>query len=136
MARDLFHDAVRHALEKDGWTITADPLKLEFGTVKALVDLGAEKIIAAERGLQQIAVEIKSFIGPSEINDFHTALGQFLNYRKLLDLTDPTRELFLAIPLETQISFFSTDFPKMMIEDYNVKTLVYDPTAEVIVQWK
>ena len=43
MARDLFHDAVRHALEKDGWTITADPLKLEFGTVKALVDLGAEK---------------------------------------------------------------------------------------------
>lgn len=30
-AKDLFHDAVRHALEKESWVITDDPLFLRFG---------------------------------------------------------------------------------------------------------
>jgi hypothetical protein len=136
MARDLFHNAVKHALEKDGWTITHDPYKLEYGSIRTLVDLGAERLIAAERGTERIAVEIKSFVGASEINEFHTALGQFLNYRKLLELTDPERVLYLAVPLETERTFFSADFPRMMLEEYNIKIVVYNPTPEVIVLWK
>ncbi|MEL6160644.1 MAG: element excision factor XisH family protein [Cyanobacteria bacterium J06627_32] len=34
MARDIFHDAVIRALEKQKWTITADPLRIEFGDIK------------------------------------------------------------------------------------------------------
>ncbi|PSN15187.1 hypothetical protein C7293_08370 [filamentous cyanobacterium CCT1] len=41
-AKDLLHDAVKGALEKDGWTITHDPLFISFGGVKMYVDLGAE----------------------------------------------------------------------------------------------
>ena len=29
MAKDIFHDAVKYALEKDGWTITHDPYLLK-----------------------------------------------------------------------------------------------------------
>lgn len=32
-ARDVFHEAVKNALVKDGWTITHDPLALPFGEI-------------------------------------------------------------------------------------------------------
>jgi hypothetical protein len=44
------------------------------------VDLAAERLIAADRDGEKIAVEIKSFLNPSAIADFHQALGQFLSY--------------------------------------------------------
>ena len=87
-ARDVFHEAVKIALVKDGWIITHDPLALSFGGVDLYVDLGAENVIAAERAGQRIAVEIKSFSCPSLVSDFHAALGQFLNYRLALEAQD------------------------------------------------
>jgi len=61
-ARDFYHDIVRNALVKDGWTITHDPYPLKLGRKDSLIDWGAEKIIAAERGNDKTAVEIKSFV--------------------------------------------------------------------------
>ena len=57
MARDLLHNEVKIALEKDGWIITHDPLDLSVGGVELYADLGAERLIAAERGLEKIAIE-------------------------------------------------------------------------------
>jgi hypothetical protein len=74
-AKDIFHDAVRKGLEKEDWVITDDPLRIRSGRVDMQIDLGAERLIAAERGNEKIAVEIKSFIGSSNISEFHTALG-------------------------------------------------------------
>lgn len=65
MARDKFHHCVRRAIEKDGWLITDDPLRLSSGKVDVEIDLGAEKLLAAERGEEKIAVEIKNFLGHS-----------------------------------------------------------------------
>jgi hypothetical protein len=62
MARDLYHQAVRKALQKDGWVITADPYKMRYGGVNYEVDLAAENVLAANRGPEKIAVEIKSFV--------------------------------------------------------------------------
>ena len=73
--RDFFHEAVCDALGKDGWAITDDPLKIEWGGATIKIDLGAERLIAAERGNEKIAVEIKSFLSPSPLSEFHTALG-------------------------------------------------------------
>jgi hypothetical protein len=53
---------VRTALEKDGWTITDDPLVLRLSPRTYYVDLAAERLIAAERGGRYIAVEVKSFL--------------------------------------------------------------------------
>lgn len=77
-ARDLFHDQVKHALIKDGWTITDDPLHIKWRKKNLYVDLGAERLLAAEKAERRIAVEIKSFVGRSDIADLEAALGQFV----------------------------------------------------------
>lgn len=89
MARDRFHYVVRTALEKEGWNITADPYEINVDDVDFEIDLAAEQLLGAERDGQKIAVEIKSFISTSNVSDFHTALGQFLNCRDALDKIDP-----------------------------------------------
>lgn len=106
MARDIFHNLVRSALEQEGWTITDDPYRLKLDRVKFEIDLAAERIIAAERENEKIAVEIKSFVNPSVVTDFYGALGQFLSYHLVLQEVDPRRTLYLAIPLETYNRFF------------------------------
>ncbi len=79
-ARDRYHDCVKNALVKDGWVITHDPPRLPWGQKDLYVDLGAEQLLAAEKGARRIAVEFKSFLGRSEIDDLEKALGQFLLY--------------------------------------------------------
>jgi hypothetical protein len=74
-AKDLFHNAVKQALLKEQWVITADPLKIKIERVKFEIDLAAEKILAADKAGRKIAVEIKSFLNSSVITDFHSALG-------------------------------------------------------------
>ena len=134
-AKDLFHDAVRRGLEKDHWHITDDPLELGWEEVKVKIDLAAERLIAAERDQQKIAVEIKSFISTSAISDFHTALGQFLNYRVMLEVNEPDRQLYLAIPLDAYETFFQSRFAQVSIDRYQLKLIVYEPIAEEIIQW-
>lgn len=134
-AKDLFHEAVRRSLEKEQWQISSDPLELEWEEVKVKIDLAAERLIAAERGEEKIAIEIKSFISPSPISDFHTALGQFLNYRIMLEAKDPERLLYLAVPLDTYDTFFQSRFAQVTIKRYQLKLIVYNPLVEEIVQW-
>ena len=135
-AKDIFHDAVKNALIKEGWIITDDPLYLDYGGVDMYVDLGAEKLIAAEKGQQKIAVEIKSFNRPSLIAEFHGALGQFLNYRLVLEDIEPEREVYLAISEDVYEAFFTLIFTQKAVEKYQIKLIVYDIEREVIKQWK
>lgn len=83
-AKDIFHDVVRVGLEKEGWVITADPLSLKFGDSQIYIDLGAERILAAEKGDEKIAVEVKTFASDSVMFSFHLAIGQFINYQVAL----------------------------------------------------
>lgn len=136
MAKDLFHQVVKTALIKDGWTITNEPLTIRIDRVKLEVDLAAEKVFAAEKDGQKIAVEVKGFINPSTINDFHTALGQFLNYRLALQMTDPSRILYLAVPVDIFNTFFQERFTQAAVEQYGLKIIVYNPNTEEITRWK
>jgi hypothetical protein len=95
-ARDRYHDQVKNALIKDGWTITDDPLHVKWGKKDMYVDLGAERLLAAEKGERKIAVEVKSFLGPSEMADLEQAVGQYTIYgyrriRSPVDREDPGR---------------------------------------------
>lgn len=79
-AKDIYHDHVKTALEKDGWTITHDPYRLKWrGRKKMLIDLAAEKLLLAEKGASKIAIEVKSFVGTSEMEDLYNAIGQFFS---------------------------------------------------------
>jgi XisH protein len=135
MAKDLFHNAVKQALLKEQWIITADPLVIRIERVKLEIDLAAEKVVAAEKAGRKIAVEIKSFLNPSTITDFHAALGQFLNYRLALQMRDPDRTLYLAVPIDTFDSFFQEPFIQEAVKLYQVKLVVYNPLQEVITVW-
>jgi hypothetical protein len=135
MAKDVFHDAVRYALENDGWTITNDPLRIRFGDVDQYVDLGAEKFISAEKGDRKIAVEVKSFLGSSPVTEFHIALGQYLNYRVALTKEEPERILYLAIPTAIFNSFFALPFTQAVIEEYSVRLIVFQADAREIEKW-
>jgi len=134
-AKDTFHESVKRALQKEQWVITADPLKFKFGNVNFQIDLGAERLVAAERAGQQIAVEIKSFLNPSAITDFYAALGQFLSYRLALASVEPNRKLYLAVPFDVYETFFQYEFTQIAVQQYQVLLIVYNPTSEVIVQW-
>lgn len=134
-AKDFFHDTVKHALRKDGWTITADPLLLRAGLLTLYVDLGAEKLLTADKDDKKIAVEIKSFMQASDISEFHTALGQFMNYRFALTKQEPSRRLYLAVPLEAYEGFFAQGFIQELLRHYQVPLLVFDPEQEDIHQW-
>ena len=134
--RDVFHDVVKRGLEKEGWSVTDDPLRIRAGRVDMQIDLGAERLIAAERENEKIAVEIKSFTNPSNISEFHTALGQFLNYQVALEEQQPDRTLFLAVPIGTFRTFFTLPFVQTVTSRFQLKLLIYDPSEEVILEWK
>lgn len=136
MAKDIFHNTVKVALQKDGWTITHDPYRLRYGIADIYIDLAAEAAIAAERAGRKIAVEVKSFVGGSTISEFHAALGQFLNYRIAIEVSDePDRVLYLAVPKDVQQTFLRFEPAKTVIERYDIRLIIYNPTQEVIDQW-
>jgi len=135
MAKDRFHNIVRNALEKDGWKITADPYEVNVDDVDFEIDLAAEQLLGAEREGQKIAVEIKSFISPSNVSEFHTALGQFLNYRDALDKIEPERQLYLAVRVAIYESFFQRKFITSAVAKYQLRLVIYDVQEEVIRQW-
>jgi hypothetical protein len=100
-----------------------------------LVDLAAHQIINAQQEDRKIAVEVKSFVGLSNLHEFHLALGQFLNYNLALEQLEPDRALYLAIPADVHEEFFSDSFIQASIQRYNVKLLISHPGQEVIIQW-
>ena len=106
-----------------------------FSGAKFEIDLGAERLLAAERAGEKIAVEIKTFLGDSPITDYHGALGQFLNYRLALEIKEPDRKLYLAVPIAVHEAFFQREFLQISVERHQVNRIIYDPINEVIVQW-
>ncbi|MBD2578601.1 XisH family protein [Oscillatoria sp. FACHB-1406] len=137
MARDRFHNIVKAALIKDGWNVTHDPLQLKVGGVEMEIDLGAERLLGAERGDEKIAIEVKSFLASaSAISEFHTALGQFINYRAALRREEPERFLYLGVPELTYHTFFQLDFPAQMLQENLVSIVVYNIDNQEIVLWK
>ncbi|MGB3404008.1 MAG: XisH family protein [Microcoleaceae cyanobacterium] len=130
-AKDLYHDAVKNALINDGWIITADPYIIKYEDAELYADLSAEKPIAAERQNQKIVVEIKSFVGKSMMYDFHNALGQYIVYRNLIQLTEPEYIIYLAIDQ----AFFQRLSVQAVVNQNQVLLIVVDITQEIIVQW-
>ncbi len=134
-ARDAFHEIVRTALEHDGWSITHDPYHIDLGFVDFYIELGAERLIAANRDGEKIAVEIKTFLAPSTISEFHTAIGQFINYRIALEEEDAGRVLYLAVSSDIYRRFFKYPFIQTVIRRNQIPLLVYDIEKQEISEW-
>ncbi len=134
-ARDKYHDCVCNALIKDGWTITNDPYTLKWGTKDLFVDLGAERVLAAEKGSKKIAVEIKSFIGQSEMADLEQALGQYTLYRAILSQQEPDRQLFLAVPEHAMHDVFEEPIGELLLASGLTRLFAFSILKEEIIRW-
>jgi len=135
MARDTFHENVKKALEKDGWVITSDPLSFKIGNVSVQIDLGAERLIAAERGKDKIAIEIKTFGSLSFITALYEAIGKYIIYRNVLSLREAERILYLAVPENIYTRFFEEQVIQKTLQEEKFKLVVYNQTSQVITQW-
>jgi hypothetical protein len=99
------------------------------------VDLGAERLIAAERNLEKIAVEVKSFLAASTIYEFHLAIGQCFSYRIAIREQQPERQLYLAVPVFTYQEFFCRPFAQQTVKEAQISLIIYEPMEEIILQW-
>jgi XisH protein len=134
-AKDIYHNAVKNALLKDGWTITADPYFIKYEDAELYADLAAEKPIAAQRQGQKIVVEIKSFVGRSLMYDFHGALGQYMVYRNLIQLTEPEYNLYLAIDDVVYKNFFQRKSIQVITNENKLSLMVVEMEKEEILEW-
>ncbi len=134
-AKDIYHETVKRALEKDGWIITHDPFPLQIGRKRLSADLGAERLINAEKGTQKIVVEVKSFVGRSDVKDLEQALGQYILYRQVLNEMGIDRSLYLAISQPIFNSVFTIELGQVLLKNQIIKLIVFDDKSEAIVQW-
>lgn len=133
--KDTYHSQVRKALEKEGWNITHDPMRFRWRGRTLWPDLGAEKVIAAEKGTEKIAVEIKSFSSSSVMVDFYEALGQYDTYKTALSELDKDRIVILAVPLDIYTEFLSSDFAQTILQIKQIPILVYNVENQSIEKW-
>lgn len=134
-ARDIYHNTVKHALQKDGWTITHDPFPLQIGKKRLSVDLGAERLISAENETRKIVVEVKSFVGQSDVKDLEQALGQYVLYRQILDEMNVDRVLYLAVSQVVFNAVFTIELGQILLRNQVIKLIVFDDESEAIVEW-
>lgn len=135
MARDIFHPIVREALEKDGWVITHDSYPIRVKGRSYEVDLAAEQVVAAEKGLTKIAVEVKSFTLPSFAYEFHAVLGQYLNYQTFMEIQEPDRVLYLAVARNIYEKFFRDEGTQIILEKFKINLVIFDAKTKAIDQW-
>lgn len=133
--RDSLHDAARRTLEKDGWTVTDDPLILVLENTLLKADLGAEKFFTAEKDNRKIAIEIKDFDTPSVISELEKTMGQLQLYQWALEGQEPDRKLFLAVSEAIYLKHFQKPIFKLVLNRNKINLLVYEPEQEVIIQW-
>lgn len=128
---------VRNLLEADGWKVTHDPYFLMLGKRRGFIDLGAERILlGAERKGEKIAIEVKSFLGLSDVDQFEDALGQYLLYKPALQEKEPERTLYLALPISFYNSLFDDSYFQKIAQLYDLKMLIFDEKSEIISEWK
>ena len=132
---DAIHEAVRNALIRDGWTITADPYTIKYGDLSVYADLAAERPLAAEREGRKIVIEVKSFLGPSAVYDLEVAVGQYQVYRTLLEQTAPDRELWLAVPEAAYSTFFTRPAIELIVRRSQIALMVVNTDRQEIVKW-
>jgi hypothetical protein len=132
---DSIYSAVKNALIKDGWTITNDPLSIEYGDLYLFIDLGARRTVTAKRGDELIAVEIKSFPSKSKVADLQQAVGQYAVYCAVLRRVEPDRKLYLAVSKDIYSSVFESPMGDLVRSEWSIQIIVVDVATEEIVSW-
>ncbi len=135
MAKDIIHDAVKHALQADGWEITSEHFTIRYEEFTLYPDIAAERTLAAQRGLEKIAVEVKSFLGRSPVYEVQGALGQYVIYQAYLAEIEPERKVYLAINATTYHDTFQLKAVQLLMQRLDVALIVVDVEQEEVIKW-
>ncbi len=135
MAKDVIHEPVKKALEKANWTITDDQYTMVYAEFTVYADLAAERIIAAERGKEKIAVEIKSFLRRSAVQDIKDALSSYEMYQAFLAEIEPDRKLYLAISAKAYHDTFRLEAVQLLMKRFAIPLIVVDVEQQEVVVW-
>ena len=133
--KDIYHETVIIALEKEGWLVIDDPLRIVAGGVGLFIDITAEPIVTFGRNDQKVAIEIKSFQIQSQITTFYEAFGKYLTYRKALVITKLDMDLYLAVPKKSFDTIFQKELVKELVKEYQVNLIVYSSLNQTVVSW-
>lgn len=85
--------------------------------------------------MQRIVVEVKSFVGPSNVKDLEQALGQYVLYRQILDAMGVEQSLYLAVSQPTFNSVFTIELGQVLLKNQVIQLIVFDDEREAIVRW-
>jgi hypothetical protein len=135
MAKDIIHLPVKKAIAKAGWTVTHDQYTVQFAEFTMYADLAAERVIAAQRGKDKIAIEIKSFVKRSAVQDVRDALGQYVMYHAYLAKIEPDRKLYMAVSARAYRDVFSLKAVQFLVQQFTIALIVVDIEREEIVVW-
>lgn len=133
--KDVFHDVVKKALQKEGWQITQDPLIIDVAGQAFSIDLAAEKASEVSQETRKIAVSVKSFVRSTSLLKYQLALVQFLNDREFLKRLEGDRSLYLAVPMQNYRRFLQEESLRNSLNEAQVKTIVFDPIKGKIDHW-
>lgn len=124
-------------MQKEGWTITDDPLFISTkNNINFFIDLGLEKVIGAEKGDKHIAVEIKSFDDESAFYSFYEILGQYLVYELALEEQNRPFELYIALSNEGYKKLDEAPIFNRAIQKYDLQFIIFEPVSQTILEWK
>ncbi|MEH2422320.1 MAG: XisH family protein [Nostoc sp.] len=134
-AKDIYHEAVKNALIKDGWTIIADPYFLQYKDAELYTYFFVEKALLVEQKGRKIVVEINSFISPSPMKDFENTLGQYILYRDILQLANKNYEIYLAIRDTIFDTFFQRKSIQAVVKRNQIEFIIFNNEREEISLW-
>lgn len=132
---DLYHNAVKNALIKDGWTITHDPLTVRLLDMRLYIDLAAEKLLTDDSESSKIGVEVKVFESDSFVNEFEKALGQYDLYQMALNKIQKERKLYLAVAASIYEKYFLRPSVQLVVAEKKINLLIFNPETEKILKW-
>ncbi|OQY48676.1 MAG: hypothetical protein B6242_01710 [Anaerolineaceae bacterium 4572_78] len=135
MAKDIIHNAVKNALVKDCWTITHEQYTIFYEGERVYSDLAAERMLVAEKGIEKIIVEVKSFIGLSIIQDFKIAIGQYTMYYDILDESSSEYQLYIAISDIAYKNIMNRKIAQLVLRRHHIPFIIVDIEKEMIIQW-
>ena len=135
MAKDLYHDAVKTALIKDGWTIIEEGVNLQPDDNQSyFIDIMAERYLFARKKKEWIIVEVKTFGGKSDTYQLHSAIGQYITYHTALEYMALDITLYLAVPDIVYNGLLQSPFIQYLLNKYELLLMPFDPETKNLVK--
>jgi XisH protein len=131
-AKDRYHDTIKRALAKDGWTITGEHVKIGIENRALYIDIQA---VGASIGLV-VLIEVKELEDVlSPIEALANAYGKYGLYRLALDHAGSDIPLYLAVTQAAYQGILSEKIGKLAIGGAHIALMVFDPEREEMVEW-